>query len=62
SLLGGLNKVDVGAKRLFVSGDYLRTDNWINTKSAMAYVLTSDKGKVDRWAEENKIKRGDYAK
>ncbi len=62
SLLAGLKKAQVAGGDLFVSSDYTRTDKWINTKSAMAYLITSDKGSAEKWAEKNEINFEEYVK
>jgi hypothetical protein len=62
SLLAGLNKVNVGAKRLFASNDYSRTNQSVNTKTAMAYVMSDRPSAVKNWAQSNKINLDDYLK
>ncbi len=60
SLLAQVKKAQVKGKNLFVSSDYTKTDRWINTKSAMAYIITSDKETVGEWEERNQINIGGY--
>jgi len=62
SLLAKLKKTEVAGGNLFVTSDYMRTDKWLNTKTAMAYLITSNKGSVENWAEKNKIDLEEYVK
>jgi uncharacterized protein YxeA len=62
TILGGMNKLSIEGKKLFVSQDYKRTDNWINTKTAMAYSLATNKDDIKTWADKYKIKLEDYVK
>jgi hypothetical protein len=62
SLLAGFKKVQVAGGDLFVSSDYTLTDKWLNTKSAMAYLITSDRGNAEKWAERHKLNLEEYVK
>ena len=62
SLLIKVKNLDVSAKKLFVSDDYLKKDSFLNTNTALAYIISKNKAAVEKWADDNKIDLDDYVK
>lgn len=60
SSLASFKKAGIEGSNFLVSSDYKRTNQSLNTKSVMAYLVTSDKASAQIWADKNNLNLGVY--